>query len=153
MRHTNRRVKLGRISLALITRAVLVLLFVIYVELLVLTIRVLSGAAAALALFGIIGAGLFALVAMIAVGPAYDRAQTSRSLAVRFLAFTAAQGLLLALSEVLRRFLLGLIAAEAASTMLGFWNHAAMVLGITVAVGGLVTAWVISRRGRSQTLR
>ncbi|MFW5835861.1 MAG: hypothetical protein ACOCVK_00470 [bacterium] len=133
--------------------AAVALLFIIYLNLLVQTIRLLSGIPSVIALFGIILLGLAALTTLIGVGSSYRRHLDSRKVLARFFLISGVQGILLFASELFRRWLLSLIGPTTGEAMLGFWNDAALVAGLVVGAVGLVAGALFRRRYRSTVYR
>lgn len=140
-------------AMVAVSIGMVVLLFILYINLLVQAIRILSGIPAVLALFGLIVLGLVALITPISVGAWYRRNVDARKVLARFLLVSGVQGVLLFLSELFRRWLLGRIGPGMAEATLGFWNDVALVAGLVIGVGGLVAGALIRRRYRQSLKR
>ena len=141
---------LAHAGMTVLSIGVVVLLFIIYLELLVLTIRILSGIASFFALIGVLVLGLMALSTPIAVVMWYRRNVPTNLILARFLLVSGVQGVLLFLSEVFRRVLLESVSTGFAVETLILWNHVALVAGLVVGAGGLAAGWItMSRYQRS----
>lgn len=140
-----------RIVMTAASIAIVVILALLYIDLLTRTIRILSGFAAVVALFGIVAVGIAGLIAPMVIGAVYAKGEAKRVLTRRFLVVTGVQGLVLFFSELVRRLVLHSAGSGLAGAILTPWHDAAAIVGFVVGCGALVLPRMIdARRRRSE---